>query len=118
MDPLVLDFVEKADAALSGGKIAADLRFSHDVGLMPFFSLIGLDKFDTAESFDTVCSVWNSSYFMPMATNLQLVFYKGRKGDILVRVLLNEADWSIPALGPGPYYPWPALRAYLLSVVK
>ena len=118
MDPLVVDFVEKADAALSGGKIAADLRFSHDVGLMPFFSLIGLEKFDSAESFDTVCQVWNSSYFMPMAANLQLVFYKGRKGDILVRVLLNEADWSIPALGPGPYYPWESLRAYLLGLVQ
>ena len=115
MDPLVLDFVEKADAAVAGNNIAADLRFSHDVGLMPFFSLIDLEGYDAHVTFDKACGVWNSSYMMPMATNLQLVFYRGRKGDVLVRVLFNEGDASFPALGPGPYYPWEQLRSYLLS---
>ena len=118
MDPLVQDFIDKADAALAGGKTAADLRFSHDVGLMPFFSLIGLEKYDTRETFDTSCSVWNSSYYMPMAANLQLVFYRNRKGGVLVRVLLNEADWSIPALGPGPYYSWSDFREYLCNLIN
>lgn len=118
MDPLVLDFVEKADAAVAGNNVAADLRFSHDVGLMPFFSLISLEGYDSRVSFDKACEVWNSSYMMPMATNLQLVFYRGRKGDVLVRVLFNEGDASFPALGPGPYYPWPELRLYLLRCVS
>ncbi|MBR0084664.1 MAG: histidine-type phosphatase, partial [Bacteroidales bacterium] len=64
------------------------------------------------------CSVWNSSILMPMAANLQLVFYRGGRGDVLVRVLFNEADWSIPALGEGPFYPWETLRSYLLSVIN
>ncbi len=118
MDPLVLDFVEKADAAVAGNNVAADLRFSHDVGMMPFFSLIGLQGYDTRLSFEEVCDHWNATYMMPMATNLQLVFYRGRKGDVLVKVLFNEGESSIPALGPGPYYPWSALREYLLSVVE
>ena len=118
MDPLLREFVARADEAVAGNSIAADLRFSHDVGMMPFFSLIGLEGYDSRASFEQACDVWNSSYMMPMATNLQLVFYRGCRGDVLVRILFNEADWSIPALGPGPYYPWDTLRAYLLSLVR
>lgn len=118
MDPLVEDFVRRADDAISGGKLAADLRFSHDVGLMPFFSLIGLKGYDSRVTFDEACSVWNSSILMPMAANLQLVFYRRGRGDVLVRVLFNEADWSIPALGEGPFYPWETLRRYLLSAIN
>lgn len=118
MDPLLRDFVTRADEAVAGNSIAADLRFSHDVGMMPFFSLIGLEGYDSRASFEQACDVWNSSYMMPMAANLQLVFYRGCRGDVLVRILFNEADWSIPALGPGPYYPWDTLRAYLLSLVR
>ena len=118
MDPLLLDFVEKADAAVAGNKVAADLRFSHDVGLMPFFSLIGLQGYDTRLRFEEVSDHWNASYMMPMAANLQLVFYRSRKGDVLVKVLFNEGDSSIPALGPGPYYSWAVLRKYLLSVIN
>ena len=118
MDPLVLDFVEKADAAVAGNNVAADLRFSHDVGMMPFFSLIGLQGYDTRLRFEEVCEHWNATYMMPMATNLQLVFYRGRKGDVLVKMLFNEGESSIPALGPGPYYSWAVLREYLLSVIN
>lgn len=118
MDPLVLDFVEKADAAVAGNNVAADLRFSHDVGMMPFFSLIGLQGYDTRLRFEEVCEHWNATYMMPMATNLQLVFYRGRKGDVLVKVLFNEGESSIPALGPGPYYSWAVLREYLLSLIN
>ena len=118
MDPLVLDFVEKADAAVAGNNVAADLRFSHDVGMMPFFSLIGLAGYDSRLRFEEVCDHWNATYMMPMATNLQLVFYRNRKGDVLVKVLFNEGECSIPALGPGPYYSWPVLREYLLSKVS
>ena len=114
MDPLVLEFVSRADKALSGGRIAADLRFSHDVGLMPFFSLIGLEGYEKRLPFEEVNDWWNATYMMPMAANLQLIFYRGRKGDVIVKVLFNEGESSFPALGPGPFYPWTELRSYLL----
>ena len=114
MDPLVLEFVSRADEAVSGGRIAADLRFSHDVGLMPFFSLIGLEGYEKRLPFEEVNDWWNATYMMPMAANLQLVFYRGRKGDVIVKVLFNEGESSFPALGPGPFYPWTELRSYLL----
>ena len=118
MDTLVLDFVRRADAAVAGGRVAADLRFSHDVGMMPFLSLIGLEGYHERLTFAQVLDgAWDPSVMMPMAANLQLVFYRGRKGDVLVRVLFDEADSSFPALGPGPFYPWDTLRDYLLSVI-
>ena len=52
-----------------------------------------------------------------MAANFQLVFYRSRRGDVLVKCLLNENETAIPALGEGPYYPWPQLRAYLESLL-
>lgn len=118
MDPLLHDFVDKADAAVAGNRIAADLRFSHDVGMMPFFALIGLQGYDTRLPFEEVCDHWNATYMMPMAANLQLIFYRGPKDQIIVRIVFNEADSSIPALGPGPFYPWQELRSYLLKQLR
>lgn len=117
MDNLVADFVTRADRAVMGNAVAADLRFSHDVGLMPFFSLIGLKGFDTRVTFEEASDVWDSSVLMPMACNLQMVFYSNRRGDILVKLLLNEVETCIPALGPGPWYSWPELRSYLVSLI-
>lgn len=53
-----------------------------------------------------------------MASNLQMVFYSNRKGNILVKLLYNEKETAIPALTPecGPYYSWSVLKDYLLSL--
>lgn len=116
MKPLLKDFIDKADAAMEPGGVAADLRFSHDVGMMPFFSLLGIEPYSKSVYFDDAYGVWNSSVTMPMATNMQMVFYRHpRRQTILVKILFNEEETSIPALGPGPYYDWEALRGYLIS---
>ena len=52
---------------------------------------------------------------MCMGSNLQLIFYRNAGGDVLVRVLQNERDADVPALGKGPFYPWTDLRAHILS---
>ena len=33
-------------------------------------------------------------------------------GGVILKLLLNEQETTIPALGPGPYYDWDAFRAY------
>lgn len=119
MKPLVRDFIDKADAAMAVDGVAADLRFSHDVGMMPFFSLIGISGYDKSVTFENAYEVWNSSVTMPMATNLQMVFYRHpRRPEVLVKILLNEEETSIPALGPGPYYDWTGLREYLAKIAS
>jgi hypothetical protein len=53
-----------------------------------------------------------------MASNLQMVFYTNKNGEILVKLLYNEKETTIPALKPenGPYYDWSVLRQYLLAL--
>ena len=55
-----------------------------------------------------------------MASNLQMVFYRSKKGDVIVKLLYNEQETVIPGLEPfsGPYYRWTELREYLLSRIQ
>lgn len=119
--PMVRVFMDeiltKADAAVAGNAVAADLRFGHDSGLSGILSLIGVEGYDVESSPEKAWEVWDASEMMPMASNLQIVFYRNifsRK--VLVKLLFNERETSIPALGSGPYYPWDELRAYLASL--
>ena len=51
---------------------------------------------------------------IPMAANIQLVFYrKEGSDDILVKFLLNENETSIPvATDCAPYYHWADVKRY------
>ena len=55
---------------------------------------------------------------VPMAGNIQFVFYKNKKNDILVKVLHNEKEAHL-ALHTDvfPYYHWKDLRNYLQSLL-
>jgi hypothetical protein len=42
-----------------------------------------------------------------MAANLQIVLYRNKKGEVLVRSLLNERDAYLPIkCKTAPFYPW------------
>ena len=117
--PLIRDIVEKAEEALAqGSKLAADFRFGHDTGLLPLVATIGIEGMDTRWSAYKAHEYWNSSEFIQMASSLQMIFYRNRKGNILIKLLYNEKETTIPALKPedGPYYSWQSLRDYLLSL--
>ena len=117
---LLSDFLKRADSALaSGSGIAADLRFGHDTGLLPFVGHIGIAGMDNWAAFHEVNSVWNSSVSICMASNLQMIFYKNKSGNILVKLMYNEKETTIPALKTisGPYYNWSDLREYLVSLL-
>jgi hypothetical protein len=53
-----------------------------------------------------------------MGANLQMIFYKNRGGDVLVKLMHNENETVIPALDTfyGPYYKLSDLREYLLNI--
>ena len=117
--PLIKDIVEKAEEALSeNSTLAADFRFGHDTGLLPLVATIGIDGMHEKWSAYDAHNHWSSSEFIPMASSLQMVFYKNKKGEVLVKLLYNEKETSIPALKPesGPYYTWSSLKEYLLSL--
>lgn len=54
---------------------------------------------------------------MPMASNLQMIFFRNKKGDVLVKLVYNDKETSIPALKAfcGPFYKWEDLREYLVE---
>ena len=116
---ILADFVKKADAAVAGNDVAADLRFGHDSGLLPLLSYLRLKGYEKTVSMTQAAeSGWYSFEQMPMGSNLQMIFYRDKKGDVLVKILRNEQETTIPALKPykGPYYRWKDLRAYFVNL--
>jgi hypothetical protein len=71
------------------------------------------------ENMDELDTYWKNYEIFPMACNIQLIFYrpkKGKAGDILVKALLNEREMKLPvASDQHPYYKWADLRAYYLK---
>ncbi len=102
------DIAARAGTAIADGRIAADLRFGHDSGLWPLAAFIGLegpgDRAPIAGA-HALCPAWK---WMPMAANIQIVFYRAKEGEILVKFLWNERETPVRGLAPvsGPYYRW------------
>ena len=114
MIPILQDILKKADAVINGSSDhIADLRFGHDTCLGPLTVLMGLNGADAdPEDPNEVKNVYQN-WQTGKASNIQLVFYRGKKGpnDILVKCLLNGAEATLPVPTDSfPYYPWTAFR--------
>lgn len=116
-DVLLAHIVENADKALAkGSDVAADLRFGHDNGLMPLVFALGFEdsaRIPYADSY----KVYPDYRYNTKASNIQMIFYRNAKNDILVKILYNEKETSLKDLSPvsGPYYKWSDVRSYLLN---
>jgi len=119
---LLEDITEKADSAIANGKVAADLRFGHDTGLLPLINLIKLKGQDKYYSLEEASEHWFGFETMPMGANIQFVFYSNpkEKGRQLVKILYNEKETVIPSLKTcsGPYYEWSDLRSYFKAIYE
>jgi predicted alpha-1,2-mannosidase len=71
-----------ADAAIARGGVGADLRFGHDSNLYRLLTLMGIKL--RGEQYNYMDEI------LPMAANLQMIFYKNAQGDVLVQLLHNE----------------------------
>ena len=117
---IVKDFVDRAEAAVDdGNSVVADLRFGHDTGLLPFIGYIGLEGMYDRPDWESVNLVWNTSVSMCMGSNIQMIFYRNKQAEVLVKILYNEKETSIPALKAvsGPYYRWSDLKVYLQNLI-
>lgn len=115
--PALEKIISEADEDLRTGTTAARLRFGHDVGLMCLYSLLDLEGWRTvADDPHEVADVWRC-YRVPMAANLQWIFYRNAAGDILVRLRVNEQDATLPVepAAKGIFYRWEDLRAHCLA---
>lgn len=112
---IVDDIIAKADIRLSQGEPGADLRFGHDHVVMPLLMIMDVNGFGTfPATLDSLSEVFQT-FHSPMAANLQFVFYTSRKGEPLVKLLLNGAEAEIGTVEPvqGPYYRWEDVKAFL-----
>lgn len=118
---LLKNIIESADSAMLSSKKSINLRFGHDLMLLPLSVLMELDDaaYETSD-LSSLADKWHCQDFFPMAGNIQMVFFRPSNGpykldDILVKVLLNEheARLSVESVH-GNYYRWTDLRNHYL----
>lgn len=118
--PLLQNFIEEADKAIVDGT-SASLRFGHDVFLIPLVALMGIEGTYTAvERYEDVASVWSNYIVSPMATNIQMIFYR-KKGcdDVLVKFLFKGKESAIALKTDiAPYYHWNDVKEYFAERMK
>lgn len=94
------NIVASADSAIAKGRPAATLRFGHDTSLYRLLSLLGL--YANENRMDVI---------IPMAANLQIVFYQNADHHVIVKFLHNEHEMLLPMHSDiAPYYDWNCLK--------
>lgn len=112
--------VERTEDAFANGKPSATCLFCHDGNVGPISACLGIkgmrgDTMDVEEAM----SFYDASRVVPMATNLQFVFFRNAEGRVIVKLLHCEREVEIPlayAAEGAPYYDWAELKPYLLSL--
>lgn len=115
--------------------IAATLRFGHDATLLPLSALMQLPIANAKVSdLSKLHEQWNDFRIIPMAANLQMVFYKSKNKPILVKILYNEIEQTLPVpcgtidertnlkvsqnCPAAPYYRWDDVREFYSALIK
>lgn len=110
MRAMIEDIINKGDEAIKGeNPVTANLRFTHDSYVGPLLSAIGYDDCvpQCCDDMERATTSFNHGLNVPMAANLQIILYRNKRGDVLVRSLLNERDAMLPIKSAtAPFYPW------------
>lgn len=121
---LLKRIINQTDSAISTSTPGANLRFGHDGILLSIITLMELGDYGRqVNSFEELeNSDWKDYEIIPMAGNLQIVFYRpdSKSGltpeDILVKAMINEKEVAMPGEPVyGNYYSWSSLRDYYLN---
>ena len=116
VEKIVEAMAQQADEAIASGSVAADLRFGHDWPFLAMVCYLGLEGVGDRMSMDEIPYKWFGPQYVCLACNLQMVFYRSRKGGpVLVKFLVNEKETLLRGLTPvqGPYYDWSLVRENL-----
>lgn len=121
--PLLKNILDSADEAIRKGGMAATLRFGHDGNIIPLLALMQIENYGVSVSDPyEVYKVWSDFKVVPMAGNLQLIYFKKKKGtadDILVKFLHNENEVHIPIPTQSfPYYKWKDVECFYRNILK
>lgn len=155
--PLLLNILETADKAIAQDTslkasaqkdaVSATLRFGHDSAILPLAALMQFPLANAKVSdMEELYKVWTDFKIVPMAANLQMIFFKSEtKGaPILVKFLYNEIEQKLPISCPrqatrqasadstaatevapaanncpdAPYYRWTDVRRFYWKIMK
>lgn len=121
---LMRNWIESADTSIMRRDPSANLRFGHEVVVLPMAVLMDLDGWGKEiNDLTQVADQWRNYEIFPMGSNIQMIFYrpKGKSytpDDVLVKVLLNEREVTLPAKAvSGPYYRWSDVRKVYLDKI-
>lgn len=117
---LLRRIIEQADSCMALPNPGVTLRFGHETMVLPLTCLLGINGYDKQiEKFDDVEKEgWINYRIFPMGANIQFIFYRRNASDkdIIVKVLLNENEASLPVkTNCAPYYKWTEVRNFYLS---
>ena len=118
--PLLEKIIEDAEQKVAEGKEAVTLRFGHDGNIMGLLNTMRIPGWcEEVDSYEDVEKVFHD-YDIPMGCNIQWIFYRNKKGDVLVKMLLNEEEIALPAQIDGsmaPYYRWEDVRTFYRNLI-
>ena len=120
---LLKNIMHQADSCLQLKRPGATLRFGHETIVLPLVCLLGINGHD--KQIDSIDKLeqegWVNYRIFPMAANVQLVFYRRSENDkdVLVKVLLNEQEATLPLpTKHAPYYRWSDFKNYYNAKLK
>ena len=117
---LLGQIVTQAGEDLASGSTRVRLRFGHDTAVGPLMSLLGIEGWTELVLDPQELASKVHSFDIPMASNLQFVFYRSSKkpSDILLRLMYNEQDQTLPLPDQSlaPYYRWEDFRDHYQAV--
>lgn len=130
--PLLQNILDEADRAVSADSshaenpVRATFRFGHDTGILPLASLLDLNVTRARVSdVESLYTQWTDFKIIPMAANIQFVFYHSERkaGHVLVKILYNEQEEAMPVpckkdCPAAPYYRWADVRAYFEQLLS
>nr|WP_306558958.1 histidine-type phosphatase [Cetobacterium somerae] len=118
--PLLENFIVTSDEAIKNQNTSANLRFAHAETTIPFITLLDINGYSEKEdNIEKVYDKWLGRDISGMSTNIQWIFYKNDKNDVLVKILHNEKDADLPiATSMKPYYKWEDVKAFYTNKLK
>lgn len=120
---LLRKIIQEADSIIGTNEHGASLRFGHETVLLPLACLLDINGFDyQTNDLETLEQKgWWARQAIPMAGNIQLIFYRknAKDKDVVFKVLHNEQEATLPIpTDIAPYYHWRDFREYYLQKIE
>ena len=117
---LLRQIMDTVDKDMKEGKTTARFRFGHDTIVGPLMALMGINGWTEPGPDLRTWKYHFQSWNIPMGSNVQFIIYRNKKdkNDLLVRVMYNEKDQTLPFENQSlaPYYKWSDFKAHYTAV--